>query len=84
MRVCAALQECNTSGVLWYEAIEMEPRTGKKAKLQDAVKQCEKDAYVVLAGGRYASCETMSPLAGCGTNTVAWLFVIQSVLARGQ
>ena len=44
-----ALQECPTAGILWAEAIFMEPRPQRKSKSVDACKKCEHDAYVLLA-----------------------------------
>jgi len=44
-----ALQECPTSGLLWAEAIFMEPRPQRKIKSIDATKKCEHDPYVLLA-----------------------------------
>jgi pre-mRNA-processing factor 6 len=46
-----ALQHCPASGVLWAEAIGMEPRQTQKAKSSDALKRCE-DAHVILAVSR--------------------------------
>jgi hypothetical protein len=50
----AALKECEGSGLLWAEAIELEPRTGKKARTVDALKRCEKDPHVIMAAARSA------------------------------
>lgn len=44
-----ALQECPTSGLLWAEAIFMEPRPQRKTKSIDATKKCEHDPHVLLA-----------------------------------
>jgi len=44
-----ALQECPTAGILWAEAIFMEPRPQRKSKSVDACKKCEHDAHVLLA-----------------------------------
>jgi pre-mRNA-processing factor 6 len=44
-----ALQECPTSGMLWAEAIFLEPRASRKSKSVDALKKCENDALVVTA-----------------------------------
>ena len=44
-----ALQECPNSGLLWAEAVELEPPASKKAKSKDAVKRCDKDARVIVA-----------------------------------
>lgn len=48
-----ALQECPNSGLLWAEAIFMEPRPQRKMKSVDALKKCEHDAHVLLAVSRY-------------------------------
>jgi pre-mRNA-processing factor 6 len=47
-----ALQECPTAGILWAEAIFMEPRPQRKSKGVDACKKCEHDANVLLAISR--------------------------------
>lgn len=44
-----ALQECPTSGILWAEAIEMEPLAQKKAKSVEALKRCDNDPFVIVA-----------------------------------
>lgn len=44
-----ALQECPDSGILWAEAIFMEPRPQRRTKSIDALKKCEHDPHVVLA-----------------------------------
>ena len=44
-----ALQECPSSGLLWAEAIFMEPRPRRKSKSVDALKKCEHDPHVLLA-----------------------------------
>ncbi|XP_076670818.1 pre-mRNA processing factor 6 [Andrena cerasifolii] len=52
-----ALQECATSGLLWAEAIFMEPRPQRKTKSVDALKKCEHDPYVLLAVSKLFWCE---------------------------
>ena len=47
-----ALQECPSSGILWAEAIFMEPRPRRKTKSVDALKKCEHDPHVLLAVSR--------------------------------
>ena len=47
--IAKALQECPTSGILWAEAIFMEPRPQRKTKSVDALKRCEHDPQVLLA-----------------------------------
>lgn len=49
MLMARALQECPTSGLLWAEAIFMEPRPQRKTKSVDALKKCEHDPHVLLA-----------------------------------
>ena len=44
-----ALQECPNSGLLWAEAIAMEPTKMRKTKSVDAMKKCEHDPIVLLA-----------------------------------
>ncbi|XP_053992594.1 pre-mRNA-processing factor 6-like [Hylaeus volcanicus] len=44
-----ALQECPKSGVLWSEAIFLEPTNSRNAKSVCALNQCENDPYVILA-----------------------------------
>ncbi|CAD6208449.1 GSCOCG00003461001-RA-CDS [Cotesia congregata] len=44
-----ALQECPNSGLLWAEAVFMEPRPQRKTKSVDALKKCEHDPHVLLA-----------------------------------
>ena len=44
-----ALQECPSAGILWAEAIFMEPRPQRKTKSVDALKKCEHNANVLLA-----------------------------------
>ena len=44
-----AMQECPTSGILWAEAVFMEPRPQRKTKSVDALKRCEHDPNVLLA-----------------------------------
>ena len=50
--VCAALQECPSSGILWAEAIFMEPRPQRKTKSVDALRKCEHDPHVLLAASK--------------------------------
>jgi len=47
-----ALQECPTSGTLWAEAIELEPKSAQNAKSVDALTKCENDANVIVAVAR--------------------------------
>ncbi|KAI3418954.1 hypothetical protein GPALN_008047 [Globodera pallida] len=47
-----ALQECEHSGRLWAEAIFMEQRHARKTKIVDALKKCEHDPNVLLAGSK--------------------------------
>lgn len=47
-----ALQKCPTSGLLWAEAIKMEPRLQRKTKGIDALKKCDNDPHVLLAVAR--------------------------------
>ena len=47
-----ALQDCPTSGLLWSEAIFMEPRPARKSKSVDAIKKCEGDGRVVTTVAR--------------------------------
>jgi hypothetical protein len=47
-----ALQECAGvagAGILWAEAIFMEPRPARKTKSVDALRACEHDPHVILA-----------------------------------
>lgn len=44
-----AIQECPNDGKLWFEAIFMEKKIGRKAKSLDALKNCDHDPYVILA-----------------------------------
>ncbi|GFS30001.1 pre-mRNA-processing factor 6 [Trichonephila inaurata madagascariensis] len=44
-----AMQECPNSGILWAEAIFLEPRPQRKTKSVDALKRCEHDPHVLLA-----------------------------------
>ena len=50
-----ALQECpaKDSGLLWAEAIFLEPRPQRKTKSIDAVQVCEHDPQVLLAVSKY-------------------------------
>lgn len=48
------MQECPpNAGVLWAEAIFMEPRPQRKSKSVDALKRCEHDPYVLLTVSKY-------------------------------
>ena len=47
-----ALQECPTSGMLWAEAIWLEPRATRKAVSTNALGKCSNDAYVITAIAR--------------------------------
>eukprot|EP01006_Ploeotia_vitrea_P053379 TRINITY_DN67781_c5_g4_i1.p1 TRINITY_DN67781_c5_g4~~TRINITY_DN67781_c5_g4_i1.p1 ORF type:complete len:953 (+),score=126.03 TRINITY_DN67781_c5_g4_i1:56-2914(+) len=49
MHLSKALQEFPSSGLIWAEAIEMEPAATKKAKSVQAIKRCDKDARVICA-----------------------------------
>ena len=44
-----AMQECPASGILWAEAIFLEPRPQRRTKSVDALKKCEHDPHVLLA-----------------------------------
>ncbi len=44
-----ALQECPASGLLWAQAIFMEPRPKQKSKSVDALKRCDNDPHVIVA-----------------------------------
>lgn len=46
------LQRCPKSGVLWAEALHLEPRASKKSKASEAYKRCDTDAHVVVAVAR--------------------------------
>lgn len=50
-----ALQECPNSGILWAEAIFMEPRPQRKTKSVDALRKCEHDPHVLLAASKYVT-----------------------------
>lgn len=52
MCVPLALQECPNSGILWAEAIFLEPRPQRKTKSVDALRKCEHDPHVLLAASR--------------------------------
>lgn len=43
-----ALQECQNSGILWAEAIEMEKPQFRKTKSIEALKRCEQDPVVMV------------------------------------
>lgn len=47
------MQECPNSGILWAEAIFLEPRPQRKTKSVDALKRCEHDSHVLLAVSKY-------------------------------
>lgn len=51
-RVYVGLQECPMSGVLWAEAIGMEPRPSQKSKGADAWRRCPNDPLIALALAR--------------------------------
>jgi len=51
-RLAQALQECPQSGILWSEAILLEPRQQRKAKSVDAIKNCENDPFVICTVAR--------------------------------
>jgi len=44
-----ALQDCPTGGLLWAQAIWMEPRPKQKSKSVDALKRCDNDPHVIVA-----------------------------------
>ena len=48
-----ALQECPNSGILWSEAIFLEPRPQRKIKSIDAMHKCEHDVNVLLAASKF-------------------------------
>ncbi|XP_058800576.1 pre-mRNA-processing factor 6 [Phymastichus coffea] len=52
-----ALQECPNSGLLWAEAIHMEPRPQRKTKSVDALKKCEHDVNVIVAIAKMMWCD---------------------------
>eukprot|EP01122_Echinamoeba_exundans_P012326 TRINITY_DN5114_c0_g1_i1.p1 TRINITY_DN5114_c0_g1~~TRINITY_DN5114_c0_g1_i1.p1 ORF type:complete len:916 (+),score=220.62 TRINITY_DN5114_c0_g1_i1:318-2750(+) len=47
-----ALQECPTSGILWAEAIETDPKNAKRSRTEEALKRCGDNPHVVLAVAR--------------------------------
>jgi pre-mRNA-processing factor 6 len=47
-----ALQECSNSGLLWSEAIFMEPRPQRKTKSVDALKRCDNDPIIIATIAR--------------------------------
>jgi len=51
------MQECPTSGILWAEAIFLEPRPQRKSKSVDALKKCEHNPNVLLAVSKLFWCE---------------------------
>lgn len=44
--------QCRTAGILWAEAIAMEPRAQQKTKSSDALKACDNDPNVIMAVSR--------------------------------
>jgi pre-mRNA-processing factor 6 len=46
------LQECPTAGILWAQAIVMEPKPKQKAKSVYALKRCDDDPHVLLGVAR--------------------------------
>ncbi|KAJ1970065.1 U4/U6 x U5 tri-snRNP complex subunit Prp1 [Dispira parvispora] len=52
LAVSKALQDCPTSGLLWAEAIFLEPRAQRKARSVDAMKKCPEDSMVFVAIAR--------------------------------
>ena len=58
-----ALQECEHSGRLWAEAIFMEQEHGRKTKIFDALKKCEHDPCVLLAGSKLVWAQSKSDKA---------------------
>lgn len=59
------MQECPNSGILWAEAIFLEPRPQRKTKSVDALKRCEHDSHVLLAVSKL-----VLYLVVCNTNAV--------------
>ena len=57
MLLSKALQECPNSGLLWAEAIFMEPRPQRRTKSIDALKKCEHDSHVLLAISKMIWCD---------------------------
>lgn len=51
-RFIIALQECPNSGLLWSEAIFMEPRPQRKTKSVDALKKCDNDPIIIMTIAR--------------------------------
>jgi pre-mRNA-processing factor 6 len=47
-----ALQECNSSGLLWADEIISAPRPQQKAKSQEALGKCQNDPHVFVAVAR--------------------------------
>lgn len=47
------LQECNKSGLLWSEAVLIEPQHARSMKLADALKKCEGDVFVMLTAAKF-------------------------------
>lgn len=64
-----AMQECPNSGILWAEAIFLEPRPQRKTKSVDALKRCEHDSHVLLAVSKLV----LFPVV-CNTNSFIYLF----------
>eukprot|EP00013_Stygamoeba_regulata_P016405 CAMPEP_0177675638 /NCGR_PEP_ID=MMETSP0447-20121125/27316_1 /TAXON_ID=0 /ORGANISM="Stygamoeba regulata, Strain BSH-02190019" /LENGTH=943 /DNA_ID=CAMNT_0019184055 /DNA_START=176 /DNA_END=3007 /DNA_ORIENTATION=- len=73
------LRECPTSGVLWAEAIRMEPREKQKSKCVDALKKTEdavlvaavavvlwRDSKIAKAKSFFQRCVSLAPLYGDG------------------
>lgn len=48
-----ALQECPTAGILWAEAIETDPKSAKRSRTEEALKNCGDHPLVVLAIARF-------------------------------
>ncbi|ELR17957.1 PRP1 splicing factor, Nterminal/tetratricopeptide repeat domain containing protein [Acanthamoeba castellanii str. Neff] len=44
-----AIQDCPTGGLLWAQAVWMEPRPKQKSKSVDALKRCDNDPHVIVA-----------------------------------
>ena len=71
--VCVtALQECPTAGILWADAIFMEPRPQRKSKSVDACKKCEHDAHVLLAVSKWVSLCVCLSLIHSSKNWFRW------------
>jgi pre-mRNA-processing factor 6 len=50
--LCAALQECPNSGILWSMAVMSEPRQTRRSKSVDALKKVGEDPYVLCTVAR--------------------------------